>query len=837
MDVGAVVFVDGKGKGFTFWPAKIDHIESEKDIRVLYLGENTFDTVSKKELKLYSEELCEKISKTANAKLRKALRLVKEEAGGLPAAAAERKKPKKKRVKREEEGDDEDEDAFEVEDDADADDDDDDEDWDGGGKRKRKPQKKTKKEKAPTKTKAKSKAKKPSNKGKKPEVTEDAGTEDTPKEACEGDCSEIGHRVIIKGPDGRWRKGTVVQLNRAGVTQKYKVLGVKVLYDSNRTQLHPIPSKEVLSLGCKKEIRYWSSGTPCMRLGDSVDQFARDTKKKAADRIALRLSQTKKPSVAKFTADSTVIAGISKAEQLSIKILKGLKKGQAPSSVQALEALAAMGANWPTQKRDNVTPDGKEVPGMCFGLVHVLGGKGMQVSSVAQTFPNLTKVLVRWTAATIPDADGYPFSSLQVNYNYKARKHTDSNNLGPSYICSIGEHCGGELWTGDKYIVEHKDGKVSYTGGGGPAQLDCKHGNWMLFNGCAEHETQPFSATKKGEKNRISFIAFSHQRYNQVAPYVASELEELGFTAGSSDMVDLPFFDRFRLDKVEFDEDENTRYFKYQIKRATEMPPPVGECKVALECYGLTMARGGGWMSFCSSKNDETPTVIELKPNMTGFHAIELKVVEKGGAVGRQLELVSKHTDKHRFNLYKDTASETNRFSKWVDGLPSGHVVMICITDTAIAAKRPPTQQLYDALAKLGGSSTMERVMYRCPFAMIGWKGAKQGEAQVTSTPRHHHHHLLATTTTPPLTTTTPPLTTTPLLTTSTIYQHHHHHHLPPPLPPPLTTTTTTTTYVSLSSEIPYTPFLSPRALSPNPPLLTSFPAAPDGEDQSACAS
>lgn len=116
-----------------------------------------------------------------------------------------------------------------------------------------------------------------------------------------------------------------------------------------------------------------------------------------------------------------------------------------------------------------------------------------------------------------------------------------------------------------------------------------------------------------------------------------------------------------RLDKHEFNEDENTRYFNYQatatrahphvkftlsadhtilrdhpfawpcfvlqVKRAKEMPPPAGECRVALECFGLTMARGGGWMSYCVQHDDPKPAVVELLPNMTGFHALELKVV------------------------------------------------------------------------------------------------------------------------------------------------------------------------------------------------------------------
>ena len=96
---------------------------------------------------------------------------------------------------------------------------------------------------------------------------------------------------------------------------------------------------------------------------------------------------------------------------------------------------------------------------------------------------------------------------------------------------------------------------------------------WKLFNGNAEHETRPyFPAMKKSNEtpqpnNRISggkkrggvgdsrrsnetrsgkegeeehaatrksFIAFSHQAYNTLPPYVAEHLVELGFTAGSS---------------------------------------------------------------------------------------------------------------------------------------------------------------------------------------------------------------------------------------------------------------------------------------------------------------
>jgi hypothetical protein len=215
------------------------------------------------------------------------------------------------------------------------------------------------------------------------------------------------------------------------------------------------------------------------------------------------------------------------------------------------------------------------------------------------------------------------------------------------------------------------------------------------------------------------------------------------------------------------------------------------------------MARGGGWMSFRANADDGKgkATVVELKPNMTGFHAVQLKLCKTavaGGAAGmmgmfskkaapapapaaaaaagagahpQALQMVSQHTDKQRFNLYKDTEKECTRFCSWVDKLPKGRVVLICITDTAMAASRPLPKRLYTALAQLGAPENMEPIgylllfllfllsvtlfkrapltrsactlflhaalklllthlstcRYRMPFAMIGVKGAKQG--------------------------------------------------------------------------------------------------------------
>ena len=142
----------------------------------------------------------------------------------------------------------------------------------------------------------------------------------------------------------------------------------------------------------------------------------------------------------------------------------------------------------------------------CVGLVFALG-QGAMTSLISRQQPAMTKVLARWARATRGrgaalwgDRGGaaaatwifrgcamrrgdvlarrrrggraragdaairrlpktrkggeFPFSSLQVNYNYAAKKHVDGNNIGPSYIMSIGSHTGGALWTADQGVIQ-----------------------------------------------------------------------------------------------------------------------------------------------------------------------------------------------------------------------------------------------------------------------------------------------------------------------------------------------------------------------------------------------
>ena len=174
----------------------------------------------------------------------------------------------------------------------------------------------------------------------------------------------------------------------------------------------------------------------------------------------------------RVAARNAIKESLSKAEAAATRFLeKGLCK---ISEDDVLEALRALGGVWPTQERPNVAPDIKmpHVPGMCLGLAPDRSYAGCAVGKITKSCPNLSKLVTAWVANSLPDKD-FRFGAVQINFNYRARKHIDANNLGPSYITSLGDHTGGHLWTGDRGV------------------LDCK-GSWKLFDGNTLHATQPF---------------------------------------------------------------------------------------------------------------------------------------------------------------------------------------------------------------------------------------------------------------------------------------------------------------------------------------------------------
>ena len=134
---------------------------------------------------------------------------------------------------------------------------------------------------------------------------------------------EVGHRVGVRTPNCTWERGTVVKLNRAGICSMYEVRGVHVLLDHNRgATYHDLPSDGVRSLGeDRKEVRYWTSGTPCMRSGDSVDAHARRNESAQQAVTSARLRMTSRPKIGPYAGGSEKKRCLAAAETRAAELL------------------------------------------------------------------------------------------------------------------------------------------------------------------------------------------------------------------------------------------------------------------------------------------------------------------------------------------------------------------------------------------------------------------------------------------------------------------------------------------------------------------------------------
>ena len=479
---------------------------------------------------------------------------------------------------------------------------------------------------------------------------------------------------------------------------------------------------------------------------------------KPTDSPPAKKEATKKKAAGAWT--STVKKSLARAEAAARDAL-----AENDASTARVEAVLCGLDEWPTQARPNVSPNEKPVTGMCLGAVNVLGGVGMQVSAVSQNFPKLTELVAAWTRAELP---GFPFSSLQINYNYAAKKHVDGNNIGPSYIVSLGDHEGGGLWVADTFVEKATDdGGTVLRGGGGEAVVEC-HRRWSLFDGNSEHMTLPFSPAANGGMTRVSVVAFSHSSYNRLDAETAADMAALGFTAGSSDGAELDYFKPFRIDKSELAGDALDSYLELRAARKAARPPPTGAGAVGIECNGYSAGKGAGWFSFVGgqaakkrridaffkpknaapkpagpvtyelpkatnkvSTNLEQPATVdgdnvvrvELPKNRVGLWYLELDPKPSGALQCCALE---------RFDLYNDaTFAQSDAFHAHVAALPPGRVVLISITDTAMAKTRPLPKKVYDTLRLLGAPDHIEPIGYRMPFAFIGARGAAPGAASL----------------------------------------------------------------------------------------------------------
>lgn len=195
------------------------------------------------------------------------------------------------------------------------------------------------------------------------------------------------------------------------------------------------------------------------------------------------------------------------------------KQGRKITEAEVLKVLR----QWRFAKNDtrqNVLPEGQEyVFSDTLGLIRARDGRYMEKEATRE-FPEVTKLLGRWMRDHSPDEFGapFPFTSINVNFKYAARRHRDGNNVGPSMIKALGKFTGGELGyfpnDDQKTSLEQLplEDRVS---------LNLKDG-FALFNGNCAHEVNAF------EGERYSLVFFTVGKFWKTPPDVKKLLTDAG---------------------------------------------------------------------------------------------------------------------------------------------------------------------------------------------------------------------------------------------------------------------------------------------------------------------
>ena len=139
--------------------------------------------------------------------------------------------------------------------------------------------------------------------------------------------------------------------------------------------------------------------------------------------------------------------------------------------------------------------------GFVLGAVLMYSDTQFRVSQHTYRYKELAKAICKLGRESFPD---FPFTSVMVNKG-ACTLHVDRNNCGPSMICSLGEHTGGELWQWPGDVID-------------------MHNKFQLSNGLLPHATLPF----EGERYSIVYYCVRDLR-ELPCDEDRKLLEDLGF--------------------------------------------------------------------------------------------------------------------------------------------------------------------------------------------------------------------------------------------------------------------------------------------------------------------
>ena len=168
--------------------------------------------------------------------------------------------------------------------------------------------------------------------------------------------------------------------------------------------------------------------------------------------------------------------------------------------------------------RVNVMPrDSAFVLSDTLGLVCTRDGK-VTPSRLTKRYPAVFKVFSTWARQAFPLTPPFAFTSISVNYNYSARIHRDSGNVGPSLTKAFGSFRGGSLkyWGEDDGSLSLEE-LVQF-----PATVLDTGKALCLFDGRRAHSVEPF------EGERYSLVFFCTSAFSRAREDVLAFVSSLG---------------------------------------------------------------------------------------------------------------------------------------------------------------------------------------------------------------------------------------------------------------------------------------------------------------------
>jgi len=256
----------------------------------------------------------------------------------------------------------------------------------------------------------------------------------------------------------------------------------------NKSLFKPVPLKKAFESRKRKGHDPLWARPPKARAGRNVNEEA-SIRRKIAERMARQILEAKNDN----NIDETDVSCI----------------------------LRTWGSN-PNKARKNVS-SGDPVYSDTFGLVVHRACSKPILSRLTRMYPNVARILNLWLRHHC-SRQCFPATSISVNIEYRAKRHRDAGNLGPSAVKAFGPFRGGQLRIFPKDTGKGDVNKLSLRA----SRLLPVKRRLQYFDGRKCHEVLPFQGP------RMSVVWFTSGRYSHASAATQRTLTNLGFEIPTS---------------------------------------------------------------------------------------------------------------------------------------------------------------------------------------------------------------------------------------------------------------------------------------------------------------